>query len=614
MAHINYSKTAASRRTPAEWLKVSANIAKVANDWANRHDIVAYIGENAGEGLAPALFKPAIAEIEVDRDLAFGFGVKPEQIGDLAEADTRYEFPKATGLILHEAFHARFSVWDMDAMAAALNKKEQDAFILLEESRIEAQGLKTNSSHRNFLRACVLELVISDMGAMNLADAKVADLSRLVALLHGRIVAGVLGYDDILAVADQIKDLVGKDNLDKLMQIAGDFHNQTNYMNPESAYQLARDWVKVFDDLAAERGEEQEGEGEGEGEGSGAGEGEGEGELSKAMSELMDALREAAEDMAIANAGELADQEQDEEWEQEVKEKASKAKQQNKHQEIAAQVFGKRTDDSEKESFGATHSTVVDKRKPTGSERQAAVIVSRLLEKAKYRERSATELKSILPPGKLRPAALIQAAAQKSKGAMVTAEPWSRTVRKHTDDPTLTVGVMVDISGSMNRAMQPMATTAWVMSEAVRRVQGKAAMVYYGNSVFPTLRKGQHLDEVTVFHAGDSTEKFDTAFKALDGELNLLYGTGARLLVVVSDGEYTRDETAKAAAWVKECERNGVAILWLPFDDGYTASRLTKGTNAVVVSGRGIDPTTAATEIGKAAATALERMTVKNAA
>lgn len=158
---------------------------------------------------------------------------------------------------------------------------------------------------------------------------------------------------------------------------------------------------------------------------------------------------------------------------------------------------------------------------------------------------------------------------------------------------------MVDISGSMGSAMQPMATTAWVMAEAVNRIQGECAMVYFGNDVFPTLKAGQRLPEVSVYSASDGTEKFGKAFSALDGALNLLHGNGARLLVVVSDGEYTSDESRKAMEVVAKCKEAGVAILWLPFDNGSGASRLA-GDYAEVV--REIsNPAQAAETIGRAA-------------
>jgi hypothetical protein len=249
----------------------------------------------------------------------------------------------------------------------------------------------------------------------------------------------------------------------------------------------------------------------------------------------------------------------------------------------------------------------VEQRAPRSDERIAAVTIANLLERAKYRDRSEVEIASVTPPGRLRTRAMVQGAAMKARGIQTQVEPWRRTVRKHTDDPTLNVGILVDISGSMSEAMEPMATTAWVMSEAVRRVQGRAAMVYYGNDVFATLKPGEHLTEVNVYNAPDGTEKFGDAFSAVDAGLNLTNGTGARLLVVVSDAHYVPEETAKAQDAVARCARNGVAVLWLPFTSftGY-AERIV-GTNGRIV-GDTMDPTTAATEIGRAAADSLTRI------
>jgi len=122
--------------------------------------------------------------------------------------------------------------------------------------------------------------------------------------------------------------------------------------------------------------------------------------------------------------------------------------------------------------------------------------------------------------------------------------------------------------------------------------------------VFATLKPGQHLSEVNTYTACDHTEKFDKAFRALDGGLNLLNGSGARLLVVVSDGQYTHDEQMKARKWVTQCADAGVAILWLPFDEGYYAKEIAKHGNAAVMSGV-LDPVKAANEIGREAARVL---------
>jgi hypothetical protein len=293
-----------------------------------------------------------------------------------------------------------------------------------------------------------------------------------------------------------------------------------------------------------------------------------------------------------------------------VSQSASQSQTKNENQREAKKVFvdGHRAG----EPGCKSGSRLIEVRKPTAEERISAVKVAQLLEKAKYRERSETEVKTILPPGRLRTRALVQGQALKSKGVHTQVEAWRHTARKHTDDPTLTVGVMVDISGSMGSAMKPMATTAWVMSEAVRRVQGKSAMVYFGSDVFPTLKPGQHLPDVNVYTAPDGTEKFDRAFKALDGSLNLLYGTGARLLVVVSDGAYTSEEAPKARKWIEECDKNGVAVLWITFDYDHYATRYIKGTAGKLVKATGT-PSETATLIGKACADALTKIGQRNA-
>jgi hypothetical protein len=127
--------------------------------------------------------------------------------------------------------------------------------------------------------------------------------------------------------------------------------------------------------------------------------------------------------------------------------------------------------------------------------------------------------------------------------------------------------------------------------------------------VFPTLKPGQHLENVNVYSAPEGTEKFDDAFRALDGSLNLLAGSGARLLVVVSDGHYTNDESDKARRWIQRCQQFGVAVLWVGagFYGADRAQTYLEGTDAQFVR-LGSSATEVADEIGKLAAEALTRI------
>ena len=607
---MGHYKTDATRAevTPSEWLGVGSQIGSLANEWAERSDIVAYVGPGAG-GPAPACFIPASAEIEVNVDVAFGYGVEPDEI-DLTTRRGRYEFPRAIGAVYHEACHARFSQWDMKAAYAALAKDEYEALMLLEEGRIEAWGLAKRSKMHPFLESCALEIVVADAEEQFAGMSDTQGAATLVGLVWARVDAGILRLDDVRKVTDLIDDYLGLGIVAKLREIAQEFQEFGNHYDLSEVYPLAQEWARIVREVAEEKGDAQPESGEGEsGEGSeGEGEsGEGSG-MSKIIEKMLDALSDAADSVAISNADALDDAETTEKYEEVVKDKADKAKEVKKAKDTAAKVFASGTG----VGYGSSHSRILTKRAPNADERRAANVIATMLEKAKYRDRDVTEIASVMPPGRLRARAMVQGAAMRERGIRTQPEAWRRKVRKHTDEPTLNVGVMVDISGSMSTAMEPMAVTAYVMSEAVQRVQGKAAMVYYGNSVFPTLRVGERMSEVRIYDAPDGTEKFDEAFRSIDGTMNLLHGSGARLLVIVSDGVYTHDESNAAKRWMRRCAEEGVAVVWLPFDHGVMAKDV-GGEHSVVLGGR-FSPTDAAQKIGQACAEALTRTATRRVA
>ena len=584
--------------TPSEWLGIGSQVGQLVNEWASRDDLAVFIGSEASQ-IAPACFNPASAEIEINTEAAFGAFVLPEHIGDYFKRTTQLEWAKATGAVFHEACHARFSRWSLKDAFEALTKDEWEALSLLEESRIEAWGVRVKPANAIFLRACALEIVLGDAKDFEgLSDVRAS--ARLAGLTLARVEAGVLDSYDVEPAELVISRMISSEKMDALRSVWTRFQAHEQHSNPLPLYDLAREWVKIVNEASAEAGEPEQGEEGGEGSG-----------FSEFVKDLLDALSESAENAGIGIAMDVADEQAKEERAEMVAQANSKSTTKAENQKEAKKVFadGYRDGDG---STGSSNSKLVERRKPTSEERISAVKISQLLEKAKYRERSETEVKTVLPPGRLRTRALVQGQALKSKGIHTQTEAWRHTARKHTDDPTLTIGVMVDISGSMGSAMNPMATTAWVMSEAGRRVQADTAMVYYGNDVFPTLRKGQHLSDVKVFTAPDGTEKFDKAFKALDGELNLLYGTGARMLVVVSDGQYTSDEAEKARKWVKECHDNGVAVLWITYDYEHYASRYLKGTDGQVVKATS-NASETALMIGKTASAILEKIGKRNA-
>ena len=578
MAHIKPQELTRSKiKTPSDWLGVGYEITQLVNTWSDRTDLVALLGTEAGKG-APACFLPALAEIEVNTKEAFGEITTPSMIDDLTKRKNQYEFAKAVGAIRHEAYHAKFSAWDIPLAGKTLKQDEFEALMLLEEGRIEAWGINTHPDAKVFLRASAMGLIIDEAKEVFSEQSTIRSASSLVGLCHARIIAGSLDELQAFDLLDKVNGILGSDLVMKLKEIIYQFQDHAIHTDISACYPLAIEWAKLVREKAEEAGEQPTKE-----------EQEAFGEMMKEL------LGEMSESVSISNANELQDQKRSEDMKESATAKANTSKEQKKNEEIARQVFSQSSGPGE----SATRSQLVEKRSPNGQERNSAVKIAKALERAKYRERGAIEIGSIVPPGKLNTRKIIQAKALEQKGIFTQPKAFSKKVRKHTDEPELSVGVMVDISGSMSSAMNPMASTAWIMSEAVRRVQGRCAMVYYGSDVFPTLKAGQRLKEVNVYSAPDGTEKFDRAFRALDGALNLLNGEGARLLVVVSDGHYTNEEMESAKAWVARCSKNGVAVLWLPIgDNGATAKHICAGANAQVVENI-TDPSLSAQIIGK---------------
>lgn len=622
MAHLIMGEPSRFDKTPAEWLKVGSQINDLVNEFSGRIDVVTFIGEGAGHG-SPACYVPAIAEMEVNVELAFGEGANPIFIGDLRQRKVQFDHPVAVGAVMHEAFHAKHSTLDL----LLGFQKIKDPFLkmlctMFEETRIESRAIAALPKNRAFLRACALRLVLGDLKEDEDFTARgIQAFSQLMLLSLARVDAGVLDDEDVVIIHDAAVSLFGEDVLSKLRSVwvRAQAHKDDKDCGPLLV--LAEEWVKILEDsgqdtsadgdipdwlkelLKAMVGEGQPGEpGDGEGEGSGT---PGEGSGSGSGKGLLDGMAEDTELDAQSEANGQAVQEVRDAVAEAMAEAAAEAK---THSEEAGKVFGRGTGPA---GF-STSSRLVAERPPTAKERAAAVSLAKQLEKARYRDRVVTKRSSMVPPGRLNARKAVAAAEQRSRGAEITAESWSRKQRHHTEDPTLTVGVMVDISGSMGMAMEPMASTAWIMSEAVRRVQGKCAMVYYGNDVFPVLKPGQHHKQVQVYNAPDGTERFNKAFKAMDGTLNLLNSSGARLLVIVSDLYYTAHEVEAVHKWMRRCREAGVAVIIVPFDYEANALDVVKASKAqgieMIPDRLTRDIVGAASAIGAAAVRQLEKV------
>jgi hypothetical protein len=147
----------------------------------------------------------------------------------------------------------------------------------------------------------------------------------------------------------------------------------------------------------------------------------------------------------------------------------------------------------------------------------------------------------------------------------------------------------------------PVASAAWILARAATSITGiRAATVTYGATVTPVTWPGRAPALVTEFGARDDTEMFCLAVDALDHALDLSRPGAARLLVIVSDGQYFADgERDGGQQRITRLAAAGCGVLWIapdtPFSDPMT------GTKAVTLT----DPAATADAIARAATAAL---------
>ena len=633
------------------WEALSDALTGEAPVLAERDDLTVAIVPGAGQG-SPACLLPALARIEID---GIHLGVDPATAHPARPAD-RYRYPTAWGLFVHECAHARHTAWTPTPAAAPAAAR---AAMLLEESRIEAAHTRRRPDDRHWLRAATTQLILADLtppttpatvtapadgeeapttaatataaappvightalapavtghpakpavdspprdeaGAPDetppavpaVADPAPSALSSVLeaawaaTLVLARADAGILDPAEVDPVAATTERVLGPDRVAGLREIWQTAHTVAD-TDAETMLELGRRWcttVGIDPDRPAPvlifvaAGETD--------------------------SSVVGAVRESCTRVKIKVAAEprpadptraAADADR--------AEQAAAAH----AAATAADVFKPRRPPSPRSGsariggprWGVT--ATAGTRPPTDPERAAARVLGRALDTAGIRDRVATRTRSALPPGRLAMRGALAANAQRAAGALPTAEPFTRTTRRPVPAPPLRLGIACDVSGSMDAFAGPVASTAWILAHAAAhtRVPATTAAVIFGKYVRAIHGPGEVPAEVTEFLATDNYEHADKAIDALDGALDLARTGAARLLVIVSDGQYREDPRREAQARVNRLTAAGCGVLWLA--PAHAPTDPLRGVTVAALS----DPAATARAIGHTATAAL---------
>ncbi|WP_433259224.1 hypothetical protein ACQPYK_49525 (plasmid) [Streptosporangium sp. CA-135522] len=590
--------------------ELTARLNHIIGVLTGRTDVLLDTVWDQPEDVPAALFDITRAEIVINGDLALPPGTDPADV-DPTTTHGRLAHPVLIGLCCHEAGHARAHGWNTSEPAERSRTAPRAGELAgwLEELWIEAGQLRHRPTDRRWLRAAARHLIKPP----DLPDEPTEQQLRLAAgfsaiLILGRVDAGVLDAADVDAIDQQVRDVLG----DQVLAELTDRWCQALALNEgdvDGLFTLAeeiRDLLGLDDDfpdalpfppgMGCALGAPAAGGSASDSDGASAS-----GASASSAHPLADAVADLAGEVSEASitqaAADLADLEAAHAPDADAM--AGRAHEATERAAAAAQAASTFTP-------GGGHGTTPDgpvtgQRSPATVERVAANTLAIQLRRVRYRGRATTVTSSALPPGRLSGRTAVLAAAQHAMGLPVTAQPFRQLRRRHVDQPPLTVGIAVDVSGSMEDTARAMASLSWVMAHAVAQVQGRSATLAWGSALTPLTWPGQVPGQVPILNTNEGTSVLPEAIRALDGALGLATGRGARLLVIASDGELDGTVQMRTTqALIERLTRYGCGVLQLCLDG--TAHVL---PGAVPVSAT--RPQEAARAIGQTAIDALRR-------
>lgn len=433
------------------------------------------------------------------------------------------------GVICHEVGHADFSTWNTSVVDELRKQKDGGRAVwewvnLLEEIRMEARVVEERPNQRRWLRAAVNTLMMESLNQMDELpdrDHPKVDAARVSTLTLGRVEAGSLTVTDVEKITKAVSKVLSDEDLRALRDLWWD---AIDCVDGDTAglVDVARKIMTLTNDpetrVPASKGMNGDGEPSESDESGDGGNGKG----------LDIEIIITAANLDTKNAEKKAQAEGKPQPMDDPKKEDRKFNQDTKKK--AQEIFHGFT-------FGTT--TGVTKTRPaTPEERRHAARLAQILTRARFRQRTRTEITSASPPGNLRTREALTEAAMEAQGLFPVVEPWKRIKRKKIEAPPLRVGLISDISGSMNMLDHLVQQMTWTFADAVRRAGGTFAGALFGDSTKPLCRVGQMLPQVPLWTSNAGSEDFSGAFDAVHGELTLFH-EGA-LLIYITDGHLVK--------------------------------------------------------------------------
>jgi hypothetical protein len=165
------------------------------------------------------------------------------------------------------------------------------------------------------------------------------------------------------------------------------------------------------------------------------------------------------------------------------------------------------------------------------------------------------------PGGRFNGRAWARAQAQRASGRPPGSHPWQITRQLRAPIEAPHVGLMIDTSGSMSVHEYALGPIAWIITDALRQVDGRCAIALFGNSVELLSDGTRPLAQVPGIRTGGGTAFGGDAIDLVAEQLEMTNPRRPRLVYVLSDGAWY--DTAAGVARIRWLADHGVPTIHL---------------------------------------------------
>ena len=214
--------------------------------------------------------------------------------------------------------------------------------------------------------------------------------------------------------------------------------------------------------------------------------------------------------------------------------------------------------------IGLPRSRMLSYSDPTDAERTARDLFADKLSEASYRSPGVRSVPVAYPAGRLNPRELVRYSAQTQLGLQATAKPWTQQRIAPRARVQLTFAMVFDASLTMARWANYAGPLGWATASAVHQLGGTCTVRGFGGGTFDVIKAGTAPAQVPrVVDSGSGSDGCDIALTEVIADSDILNRTGARIVVVLTDGKLPADDAAAIDNAIDLLRDSGTLVLWV---------------------------------------------------